>query len=53
MNMDENIKTVLIEDISDLDIRFMYQGTWYQRMAGRYQSLKEKFLINKARVYKK
>ena len=29
--VDENIKTVLIEDISDLDLRFMYQGTWYER----------------------
>ena len=29
--MDENIKTVLIEDVSDLDLRFMYQGTWYER----------------------
>jgi len=30
-DVDENIKTVLIEDISDLDLRFMYQGTWYER----------------------
>ena len=29
--VDENIKTVLIEDISDLDLRFMYQGRWYER----------------------
>ena len=30
-DIDENIKTVLIEDVSDLDLRFMYQGTWYER----------------------